>query len=133
MELFDYLNEINYGKKRVMSKSDFPFEHSENEKGYTPYVVNQLLARSKDCVTIVNEINRFPEIDKKMHFEFLRCILPKSKRYSKKVEFTRDKNLDVVKQYYKVNEQVAKQYMRFLDDNSIEQMKKEMDTGGLKK
>jgi hypothetical protein len=66
MKLGDYLNAINYTKEPLLDTED-----ESVEKGYTPFVVNRCLSYFIDTVLYANEMNRRPETDKKMQFDYL--------------------------------------------------------------
>ena len=57
MKPFDYINDINYGKKNVIENSDNP---ELAEKLYVPYVTNKTLSYFIDCIGLVNEVNIRP-------------------------------------------------------------------------
>ena len=94
MKLGDYLNAINYTKEPLLDTDD-----ESVEKGYTPFVVNRCLSYFIDTVLYANEMNRRPETDKKMQFDYLQKSIRKNKRYSKWLKQESVENLDIIKQY----------------------------------
>ena len=128
MKLGDYLNAINYTKEPLLDTDD-----ESVEKGYTPFVVNRCLSYFIDTVLYANEMNRRPETDKKMQFDYLQRSIRKNKRYSKWLKQESVENLDIIKQYYGYSDTKAKEVMDILTSNDIEYMRNQLNTGGVGK
>jgi hypothetical protein len=65
MTPFDFLNDINYGKKNLMIGDT---DH-QVEKQYLPFIVNKGLSYTMDTVLYANEMNIRPNTDKKLQFD----------------------------------------------------------------
>ena len=93
MSPFDFLNEINYGKKNIMIDDI-------TEKQYNSFMVNRGLSYFKDTVVIANEMNINHHLDNRLQFDFLINIIRRKRRFSKwnKPQIVDD--LDVIKEYY---------------------------------
>ena len=128
MKLGDYLNAINYTKEPLLDTDD-----ESVEKGYTPFVVNRCLSYFIDTVLYANEMNRRPEADKKMQFDYLQKSIRKNKRYSKWLKQESVENLDLIKQFYGYSDAKAKEVMDIISDEDIEFMRKKLSTGGVGK
>ena len=128
MKLGDYLNAINYTKEPLLDTDD-----ESVEKGYTPFVVNRCLSYFIDTVLYANEMNRRPETDKKMQFDYLQKSIRKNKRYSKWLKQESVENLDIIKQYYGYSDTKAKEVMDILTSDDIEYMRNLLNTGGVGK
>jgi len=128
MKLGDYLNAINYTKEPLLDTED-----ESVEKGYTPFVVNRCLSYFIDTVLYANEMNRRPETDKKMQFDYLQKIIRKNKRYSKWLKQESVENLDIIKQYYGYSDTKAKEVMDILTSDDIEYMRNRLNIGGVGK
>ena len=128
MKLGDYLNAINYTKEPLLDTDD-----ESVEKGYTPFVVNRCLSYFIDTVLYANEMNRRPEADKKMQFDYLQKSIRKNKRYSKWLKQESVENLDLIKQFYGYSDAKAKEVMDILTSDDIEYMRNQLNTGGVGK
>ena len=128
MKLGDYLNAINYTKEPLLDTDD-----ESVEKGYTPFVVNRCLSYFIDTVLYANEMNRRPETDKKMQFDYLQRSIRKNKRYSKWLKQESVENLDIIKQYYGYSDTKAKEVMDILTADDIEYMRNRLNIGGVGK
>ena len=76
MSPFDFLNEINYGKKNIMIDDI-------TEKQYNSFMVNRGLSYFKDTVVIANEMNINHHLDNRLQFDFLINIIRRKRRFSK--------------------------------------------------
>ena len=59
MELKDWLNSINHTKQNLID------EDPSVEKDYAPYIINRCLSGHIDSVIFSNEVNKYPNLDKK--------------------------------------------------------------------
>ena len=75
-DLKDYLNSINYTKENLLDSEDEMWEK------YPPFIVNRCLSGSKDTLMLVNEVNQYPHLDKKLQFDFLLNSICARKRFS---------------------------------------------------
>ena len=99
-------------------------------KKYYPFIVNKCLAPFQDTILLVNEINQFHHLDKKLQFDFLINSLRSRKRYAPWMKAKKLKNLEYVKEYYGYNNEKAKVALDILDDEQISAIKQKMDKGG---
>ena len=124
-ELKDYLNAVNSTKERLMDTEDETWE-----KKYPPFIVNKCVAPFQDTIMLVNEINQFHHLDKKLQFDFLINSLRPRKRYTPWVKATKLENLEYVKEFYGYNNEKAKVALDILDDEQISAIKQKMRKGG---
>ena len=124
-ELKDYLNAINYTKKPLMDTED-----EQWERKYPPYIVNKCVAPFQDTIMLVNEINQFHHLDKKLQFDFLINSLRPRKRYTPWVKAMKLENLEYVKEFYGYDNEKAKVALDILDDEQISAIKQKMNKGG---
>jgi len=113
--LFDFLESINYSKKNIMNE--------QNEKFYIPHLINGFLSCEFDSIFYVNEISKYPNLDKKLHYDFLRLSLSKRKRYNKFPKRKCIEHLEIIKKVYKYNDSKALEALRLLNDEQIESLK----------
>ena len=124
-ELKDYLNAINHTKERLMDTED-----EEWERKYSPFIVNKCLAPFPDTILLVNEINQYPSIDKKLQFDFLINSLRPRKRFTPWMKAKKLDNLEYVKEYYGYSNDKAKTALEILNDEQISAIKKKLNKGG---
>jgi hypothetical protein len=124
-ELKDYLNAINVSKESLLDSEDEMWE-----KKYAPFIVNKCVAPFPDTILLVNELNRYHHLDKKLQFDFLLNSLRARKRYTPWLKAKKLKNLEYVKEYYGYNNEKAKAALDILDDEQISAIKIKLNKGG---
>ena len=124
---FDYVNSILQNKKNLIVDE-------LTEKDYSPFLVNRSLSYHKDCVLYANEMNRRHLADKKLQYDFLLNTIRSQKRpFAKWVKSEKSNNLECIKQVFGLSDQKAREAMRLLSNEQIQQLKEQTDTGGLRK
>ena len=125
MSPFDFLNEINYGKKNIIIDDI-------TEKQYNSFMVNRGLSYFKDTVVIANEMNINHHLDNRLQFDFLINIIRRKRRFSKwnKPQIVDD--LDVIKEYYGYSNKQAKAVHNLLSSEQIGEIRKKVYKGGKK-
>ena len=124
-ELKDYLNAINVTKEPLLDSEDETWE-----KKYAPFIVNKCVAPFPDTILLVNELNQYHHLDKKLQFDFLLNSLRARKRYTPWLKAKKLKNLEYVKEYYGYNNEKAKAALDILDDEQISAIKIKLNKGG---
>ena len=124
-ELKDYLNAINHEKKNLMDTDDELWE-----KKYPPFIINKCLAPFPDTIFLVNEMNKYHHLDKKLQFDFLLNSLRTRKRFTPWLKANKSKSLEYVKEYYGYNNEKAKSALNLLNDEQIKTIKDSLNKGG---
>ena len=124
-ELKDYLNAINHTKERLMDTED-----EEWEKKYPPFIVNKCLAPFQDTILLVNEMNQYPNVDKKLQFDFFINSLRPRKRFTPWVKANKLDDIEYVKEFYGYNNEKAKVALTILNDDQIATIKQKLNKGG---
>ena len=125
--LKDYLNSINYTKENRMNSDDPLWE-----KHYPPYIVNKCLSHHMDTVMYANEMNLYPNLDKKLQYNFLINTVRSRKRFSPWDKKEKMNDLEVVKQYYGYSNEKARQALNILTPDQIDFIKTKLNKGGKK-
>ena len=121
----DYLTSINQTKKSLIIDE-------ESEKAYPPFIVNKCLAAFHDTVLFANEMNMYPNLDKKLQYDFFINSINPRKRFSPWAKKSQVEYLDAIKEYYGYNDDKALQALRILSKNQLEHITKLVDKGGKK-
>ena len=124
-ELKDWLNSINFTKENLA-------EDPDAIKKYTPYVINRCLSGNLDCIMFVNEMNKYPLLDKDLQYSFYLNTLRKKKRFSPWLRKDKVTDLEIIKQYYGYSNEKASQALKILTPEQIKFIKQRLDTGGSK-
>lgn len=127
MSPFDFVNEILQGKKQLIVDE-------ETEAAYAPFLVNRALSYHKDCIMYANEINRRHFVDKKVQFDYLiNTVRSKKRPFNKWVKPEKSEDLECIKKYYGLSNSKAREALRLLTDEQIQELKEKTDIGGLRK
>jgi hypothetical protein len=126
MSPFDYLNAINTTKKDIMIDDI-------DEKAYAPFMVNRGLSYFEDSVLFANEMNRAYHLDSKLQFHFYINTLRKRKRFSKWFKAEESADIDVIKTYYGYSNEKARQVLKILSNEQVNELSKRVCQGGTRK
>lgn len=124
--LFEWLDKINTGKGVELDPDD-PF------KDYPAYQVLQGLSQFSDTILLANEMNKRPWLTKQMQYSFLDKAVLKKKRFGKwgKAEMEANKeDVETVSEFYQVNQERAKEYLKLIQPQELDFMKKRISKGG---
>ena len=124
-ELKDYLNAINYTKENLLASEDEMWE-----KRYPSYIVNKCLAPFTDTILLVNELNQYHHLDKKLQFDYLLNSLRPRKRFAPWMKAKELENLEYVKEFYGYSNEKARDALDILNDKQISAIKKKLYKGG---
>ena len=94
------------------------------------FVISRILSYRKDLVLICNEINKYQPIVKHSVYDFYVAIVPKNRKYVKKVVWDKHPDIDLIIEYYKCNKEIANEYLKLLCDEDIEKIRKLCYKGG---
>jgi hypothetical protein len=127
MSPFDYVNSILQNKKQLIVDE-------ATEKEYAPFLVNRSLSYHKDCIMYANEMNRRHFLDKKLQNDFLLNTVRSQKRpFAKWAKVEKSEDLECIKQVYNFSNSKARDALRLLSKEQIQELKEKTDTGGLRK
>jgi hypothetical protein len=124
---FDYVNSILQNKKNLIVDE-------LTEKEYQPFLVNRTLSYHKDCILYANEMNRRHLTDKKLQYDFLLNTIRSQKRpFAKWVKSEKSEDIECIKATYGFSDTKAREALRLLSNEQIQQLKEQTDIGGLGK
>lgn len=129
MNPFDFVNDINIGKKNLIENSDNP---ELAEKMYNPYLTNKALSYFPDTIQFANEMNMNSHLDHLLQYSFLINIVRKRKRFSKWHKVEDNGDLEAIQEYFGYSLNKAKDTLRILDDEQLKIIKKKLMKGGMK-
>ena len=127
---FDYINSITTNKKNMMRGSE---NDTLAEKQYNAWIVNKGLSYFPDTILHANLMNMNHHLGNRPQYEFLLNSIRPSKRYAKWVKDEGDEDLDTVCSFYACNKNVGREYLSLLSSDQIKAMKKQQETGGIKR
>ena len=126
MELKEWLNSINITKNNLID------EEPDLEKQYPSYIVNRCMSGHIDAILLANEMNKRPNLPKKLQYDIILNSIRKRKRYSPWLRKEEIENLDFVKRYYGYSNEKAKQVLNILTREQLSFIRDRLETGGRK-
>ena len=99
-------------------------------KDYAPYIINRCLSGTIDSILFANEMNKYPNLDKDMQYNFYLNTLRKKKRFSPWLRKEKVTDLQCVKQYYGYSNEKASQALKILSKQQLDYIKQRLETGG---
>jgi len=124
---FVYVDSVSYTKKNLMRGTA---NDELAEKGYKPFLANKALSYHQDAILYANELNRRPQLDNKLQYEFLLNSLRKRKRYAKWQKKVDDVSLELIMEYFGYGRAEALQAMKVLTDEQLAMIEVALDKGG---
>jgi len=124
-ELKDWLNSINLSKENLME------EDPDVEKEYPPFIINKCLSGQMDSLMYANEMNKYPNLDKRLQYDFFINSLRKRKRFSPWLRKDKIKNIEAVRKYYGFSTEKAEQALNILSNEQLDFIYEKLNTGGL--
>ena len=106
--IFNILGDITFKKTN-------PSTYTEGDwKAYNTYMVNRWLSMNSDVTEIINFIQKYYSLDKKIHYKMLSDILPKQKLFTKyvkgkKMEKYNSELVKLIANHYEISRREAKQ------------------------
>ena len=119
MNLSKVLESINYTKEDILDP---------NGKDYVPFVVNKSLSYFMDTVAYANEMNKYPFLDKRMQYDYLKGSIRKRKRFSGWVKKDKSDVIDAIIKYYDVSYRKALEYEKLLTEDQKQEIIKHIQT-----
>ena len=114
----------------ILQTKQYALLTEQDEKSYSPFMVNRALSYHRDTALIANQMNLYPSTDKKLQYDFLLNIVRASKRsYSKWYKKAKSSDLETVKEYYGYSDSKAVEALKVLSEDQISAMKKQLYKG----
>ena len=129
MSPFDFINDINFGKKNLLKDDD----KGILEKEYNSFIINRGLSYFSDTVLYANEMNLRHELDKRMQNDYLLHSIRPKKIFSKWAKNKKEERVDLIKQYFNYSNQKAREVLDIITDEEYNQIKQAFETGGTSK
>jgi hypothetical protein len=102
-----------------------------DEKDYVPFVVNKALSHHYDCILYANMMNMYPNIDKRLQYQYyINSIRSYKRPYQKWLKRETIADLELVKEYYNFSTEKAKEALTVLTEDQLDIIRKKLDKGG---
>lgn len=128
MNPFDFVKDIQRGKKDIIRNSE---SQEKAEALYNPFLTNRALSFYPDSILYANEMNRRKELDNLLQFDYLINSIRSMKRehsWIKKPD--EDADIEMISEYYRVNVNRAREYLKILSPHQLNDIKRRTSKGG---
>lgn len=128
MNPFDYVKDIQRGKRDIIRNSENP-EKAENL--YNPFMVNKALSFYPDSILYANEMNRRPEMNNLLQFDYLINTVRSMKRdhaWIKKQ--AQDEDVLTLAEYLGMSPRRVEESLKVLTSDQLKELKKRTIKGG---
>jgi hypothetical protein len=113
-ELFDFLTAITTDQS--IQFFDGLNDADKKKYKYSRYMLHRFLSMNVNYAPIVNELQKYPSIPDRAHYQFLTNILPRGKQYNKYIKGSKDEKyekwlVELVAKHYQVSKVEAITYL----------------------
>ncbi len=120
MTIFNWINEILVSKKHW---DDFT---EDEQKKFSPFIINRWLSMDKDFLEIVNYFQKYSigTLEPREVYKWYCDILPKGKRFNKYIKGKKDKKyntelIDIMVTHFECSKSQVKDYLDLIEKNEL--------------
>ena len=114
----------------ILQTKQYALLTEQDEKEYPAFMVSRALSQYSDTVLIANEINKYPNLDNKLKYDFLLNIVKARKRpFAKWAKRVEPIDLAAIKEYYGYSDAKALNALRILTPDQINSLKDQLKKG----
>lgn len=117
---WDFTNSISFNKNDLME------EDPSVEKDYLPFIINTSMSYFVDTIEYANSMNMNSHLDNKLQYSYYLLSVRPKKRFSKWAKKIDDENLDATMKYFSYNRTRAKEVIRLLSPEQLEDIKEKL-------
>ena len=123
MTIFNWINEILVSKKHW---NDFT---EDEQKKFSPFIINRWLSMDKDFLEIVNYFQKYSigTLEPREVYKWYCDMLPKGKRFNKYIKGKKDKKyntelIDIMVQHFECSKSQVKDYLDLIAKDELIQI-----------
>ena len=120
MTIFDWVNQIQYGKKSWNTFSE------EEQKKFSPFIVNRFLSMDEEFIEVVNMFQKYAigTLEPREVYKWYCDVLPKGKRYNKYIKGKKQVKYDselveIMCKYYEVSKSECIEYLELTSKEEL--------------
>ena len=120
MTIFNWINEILVSKKHW---NDFT---EDEQKKFSPFIINRWLSMDKDFIEIVNFFQKYSigTLEPREVYKWYCDMLPKGKRFNKYIKGKKDKKyntelIDIMVQHFECSKSQVKDYLDLIAKDEL--------------
>ena len=123
MTIFDWVNNI------LVSKKHWDEFTEDEQKKFSPFIINRWLSMDKDFIEIVNVFQKYSigTLEPREVYKWYCDILPKGKRFIKYIKGKRDKKydselIDIISSHFQYRKLETKECLELIDKEELKQI-----------
>ena len=123
MTIFDWVNNI------LVSKKHWDEFTEDEQKKFSPFIINRWLSMDKDFIEIVNVFQKYSigTLEPREVYKWYCDILPKGKRFNKYIKGKRDKKydselIDIISSHFQYSKLETKECLELIDKEELKQI-----------
>lgn len=120
--IFDFLNDISYDKKNILSE--------ENKSELKPFFLNRWLSMRIDTIMYAQEMNQNHHLPKDMQYDYYLHSIKKQKRRFNYIKNKRQDEIDLICEYHGYKESLAKEILNLFTQEDFDYMRIKLNKGG---
>ena len=120
MTIFNWINEILVSKKHWNEFTE------DEQKKFSPFIINRWLSMDKDFLEIVNYFQKYSigTLEPREVYKWYCDMLPKGKRFSKYIKGKKDKKyntelIDIMVMHFECSKSQVKDYLDLIAKNEL--------------
>jgi len=120
MTIFNWINEILVSKKHWNEFTE------DEQKKFSPFIINRWLSMDKDFLEIVNYFQKYSigTLEPREVYKWYCDMLPKGKRFNKYIKGKKDKKyntelIDIMVQHFECSKSQVKDYLDLIAKNEL--------------
>ena len=120
MTIFNWINEILVSKKHW---NDFT---EDEQKKFSPFIINRFLSMDKDFLEIVNYFQKYSigTLEPREVYKWYCDMLPRGKRFNKYIKGKKDKKyntelIDIMVQHFECSKSQVKDYLDLITKDEL--------------
>lgn len=124
MKLFDIVNDISFKKQQLINDE-------VTEKAYQPFLINRAFSYYPDTILYAQEMNRNPQLDSRLQYDYLYSSIRKRNRFAKWEKKLENDNISIIQEYYGYSYHRALEAEKILTSDQISAIKQRLEKGGI--
>ena len=120
MTIIDWINQLLVNKKHW---NDFTVDE---QKKFSPFIINRWLSMDKDFIEIVNEFQKYAigTLESREVYKWYCDVLPQGKRFNRYIKGKSDKKydkelIDIISKYFECSKLQTKEYLQLISHNEL--------------
>ncbi len=122
---FDFVNAVSHTKENLLEQEGVA------ESAYVPFLTNRALSYHLDTIMYANDMNRYPNLDNKLQFDYLISSVRPKKRFSKWAKPIDSDALQLIQKAFGYNSTLAAQTLALLSQADLKVIEERQDVGGI--